>query len=43
MDVSELAQLHGMTQKALQKQLVQIVDKLRHYDDSIQLWKYLNR
>ena len=41
--VKELAQIHGMTQKALQKQLVEIVEKLRHHDDSIQLWKYLNR
>ena len=30
-------------QKAIQKQLVDIVEKLRHHDDSIQLWKYLNR
>ena len=31
------------TQKAVQKKLVSIVEKLRHHDDSIQLWKYLNR
>ena len=31
------------TQKAVQKQLVDIVEKLRHHDDSIGLWKYLNR
>ena len=33
----------GTTQKAVQKKLVTIVEKLRHHDDSIQLWKYLNR
>ena len=33
----------GTTQKAVQKELVSIVEKLRHHDDSIQLWKYLNR
>ena len=33
----------GTTQKAVQKKLVSIVEKLRHHDDSIQLWKYLNR
>ena len=33
----------GTTQKAVQKKLVSIVEKLRHNDDSIQLWKYLNR
>ena len=38
-----LAEQHGVTQKALQQQLVEIVNKLRHHDDSIQLWKYLNR
>ena len=32
-----------LAQQAVQKQLVDIVDKLRHHDDSIQLWKYLNR
>ena len=41
--VKELARQHGMTQEALQNRLVEIVDKLRHHDDSIQLWKYLNR
>ena len=41
--VKELATLHGITQQALQKRLVKIVSKLRHHDDSIQLWKYLNR
>ena len=33
----------GTTQKAVQKKLVSIVEKLRHHDDSIQLWKYPNR
>ena len=33
----------GTTQKAVQKKLVSIVEKLRHHDESIQLWKYLNR
>ena len=41
--VKDLAQQMGTTQKAVQKQLVNIVEKLRHHDDSIQLWKYLNR
>ena len=41
--VKDLAQQMGTTQKAVQKQLVDIVEKLRHHDDSIQLWKYLNR
>lgn len=41
--VKELAKMHGTTEKAIQKELVDIVDKLRHHDDSIQLWKYLNR
>ena len=41
--VKELAQQVGTSQKAVQKQLVDIVEKLRHHDDSIQLWKYLNR
>ena len=41
--VKEVALLHGVTQKALQRQLVEIVKKLRHHDDSIQLWKYINR
>ena len=41
--IKELAKMHGITQQALQKQLVDIVNKLRHHDDSIQLWKYLNR
>ena len=39
----ELAKMHGITLQAVQKQLVDIVNKLRHHDDSIQLWKYLNR
>ena len=39
----DLAQQMGTTQKAVQKQLVDIVEKLRHHDDSILLWKYLNR
>jgi hypothetical protein len=38
-----LAKMHGITLQAVQKQLVDIVNKLRHHDDSIQLWKYLNR
>ena len=41
--VKSLAQQMGTTQKAVQKKLVTIVEKLRHHDDSIQLWKYLNR
>ena len=41
--VKELAPQVGTSQKAVQKQLVDIVEKLRHHDDSIQLWKYLNR
>ena len=41
--VKSLAQQMGTTQKAIQKELVSIVEKLRHHDDSIQLWKYLNR
>lgn len=41
--VKELAKMHGITQQVIQKQLVDIVNKLCHHDDSIQLWKYLNR
>ena len=41
--VKELAKMHGITQKVVQKQLVDIINKLRHHDDSILLWKYLNR
>ena len=41
--VKDLARQMGTTQKAVQQQLVEIVNKLRHHDDSIQLWKYLNR
>ena len=41
--IKDLAQQMGTTQKAVQKQLVDIVEKLRHHDDSILLWKYLNR
>ena len=41
--VKNLAQQMGTTQKAIQKKLVMIVEKLRHHDDSIELWKYLNR
>ena len=41
--IKDLAQQMGTTQKAVQKQLVDIVEKLRHHDDSIGLWKYLNR
>lgn len=41
--VKSLAGLHGVTQKELQQQLMVIVKKLRHHDDSIELWKYLNR
>jgi hypothetical protein len=40
--VKNLAQQMGTTQKTIQKQLVEIVEKLRHHDDSIGLWKYLN-
>ena len=41
--VKELSKMHGISQEFVQKLLVEIVDKLRHHDDSIQLWKYLNR
>ena len=41
--VKSLAQQMGTTQKAIQKKLVSIVEKLRYHDDSIELWKYLNR
>ena len=41
--VKSLAQQMGTTQKAIQKKLIMIVEKLRHHDDSIELWKYLNR
>ncbi len=41
--VKELAHQMGTTQKSVQKKLVTIIEKLRHHDDSIQLWKYLNR
>ena len=41
--VKELARQQGTFQKDIQKQLVFIVEKLRHHDDSIQLWIYLNR
>ena len=41
--VKSLAQQMGTTQKAIQEKLVSIVEKLRHHDDSIELWKYLNR
>ncbi len=41
--VKSLAQQMGTTQKAVQKKLVSIVEKLRHHDESILLWKYLNR
>ena len=41
--VKSLAQQLGTTQKAVQKKLVSIVEKVRHHDESIQLWKYLNR
>ena len=41
--VKELARQQGTFQKDIQKQLVFIVEKLHHHDDSIQLWKYLNR
>ncbi len=41
--IKDLAQQMETTQKAVQKQLVDIVEKLRHHDASIQLWKYLNR
>ena len=41
--VKSLALQMGTTQKAVQKKLVMIIEKLRHHDDSIELWKYLNR
>ena len=41
--IMDLARQMGTTQKAVQLQLVEIVNKLRRHDDSIQLWKYLNR
>ena len=41
--VKSLAQQLETTQKAVQKKLVSIVEKLRHHDDSIEFWKYLNR
>ena len=41
--VKSLAQQMGTTQNDVQKKLVMIVEKLRHHDDSILLWKYLNR
>jgi DNA-directed RNA polymerase sigma subunit (sigma70/sigma32) len=41
--IKALARQQGTTQKSVQQQLVQIVQKLREHDDSIQLWKYLNR
>ena len=41
--IKDIAQQMGTTQKSVQKQLVDIVEKLRHHDDSIGLWKYLNR
>ena len=41
--VKSLAQQMGTTQKDVQKKLVSIVEKLRHHDDSIEFWKYLNR
>ena len=41
--VKSLAQQMETTQKAIQKKLVMIVEKLRHHDDSIEFWKYLNR
>ena len=41
--IKDLARQMGTSQKAVQKLLVDIVKKLRHHDDSIQLWKYLNR
>jgi len=41
--IKDLARQMGTTQKAVQQQLVEIVNKLRQHDDSIQLWKYLNR
>ncbi|MBR1902849.1 MAG: hypothetical protein IJ826_07735 [Bacteroidaceae bacterium] len=39
----ELARQMATTQKSVQQHVVEIVNKLRHHDDSIQLWKYLNR
>ena len=37
--VQDLARQMGTTQKTVQQQLVEIVNKLRHHYDSIQLWK----
>ena len=41
--IKSLAQQMGTSQNVVQKQLVTIVEKLRHHDDSIQFWKYLNQ
>ena len=41
--IKELTKRYCVTQTEIQKQLVAIVNKLRHHDDSILLWKYLNR
>ena len=41
--IKSLAQQMGTNQKIVQKQLVTIIEKLRHHDDSILLWKYLNQ
>ena len=38
-----LARQQGTTQKSVQQQFVRIVQTLREHDESIQLWKYLNR
>ena len=41
--IKSLARQMGTSQKIVQKQLVTIIEKLRHHDDSILLWKYLNQ
>ena len=41
--IKALARQQGTTQKAVQQQLIRIVQTLREHDDSIQLWQYLNR
>ena len=41
--IKSLAQQMGTNQKIVQKQFVTIIEKLRHHDDSILHWKYLNQ
>ena len=41
LDTYSINNIHSLA--TLQKELLDIVYKLRHHDDSIQLWKYLNR